>query len=173
MNPTNCVCALLVLISQYVKHISVMTMLFSIICDKHFSFIHTQYLRESLCQFFLILSTFRDFFLELFVRLQIVQANSNSNPKTLFQHKEKFSAQDPILQIFRNTLSKMSVDEIRERFVSAQVVDHTTHFGLVPWLPSGLQNSLNPAIPDWRTLSKLGEQRCSPVFQLGFLRFSN
>ena len=40
----------------------------------------------------------------------------------------------PILQIFRNTLSKMSVDEIRERFVSAQVVDHTTHFGLVPWV---------------------------------------
>ena len=75
LNPTNCVCALLVLISQYVKHISVMTMLFSIICDKHFSFIHTQYLRESLCQFSLIFSKFHDFFVKLCVKLKKGKAN--------------------------------------------------------------------------------------------------
>ena len=75
LNPTNCVCALHVLISQYVKHISVMTMLFSIICDKHFSFIHTHYLRKTLCPFPLIFSTFHDFFIKRCVKLKIVQAN--------------------------------------------------------------------------------------------------
>ena len=74
LNPTNCVCALHVLISQYVKHISV-TMLFSIICDKHFSFIHTEYLRESLCQFSLIFSKFHDFFVKLCVKLKKGKAN--------------------------------------------------------------------------------------------------
>ena len=66
--------SLLVLISQYVKHISV-TMLFSIICDKHFSFIHTEYLRESLCQFSLIFSKFHDFFVKLCVKLKKGKAN--------------------------------------------------------------------------------------------------